>query len=90
MENNQQFEKIINDENFKVLYKELLGDKNKILSKEFKEAAKHIPILYNKQFYYHNSLPNEMILSEYLLDILIEHYKSGHKIQNFLIEAINL
>lgn len=90
MENQKKFNDIINDKNFVEKYGQLIGEKNKVLNKVFKDAAQNMPILYNKQYYYHAAIPNNLILTENLLDTIIEYYKAGNKLQTFFIDAINL
>jgi uncharacterized protein (TIGR02453 family) len=90
LDNSKRFNGMVSDIEFTKFFKEIKGEKNKILPKEFKAASIDLPILYNKQFYYTNILPKEIIQSEKLVDIILNHYKAGLKLQSFFIEAINL
>lgn len=89
MDNKDEFDKIINDTHFVKYYKTILGEKNKIIPKEFKEFGKDYKLIYNKQFYYNHNLPKEFITSDKLLDVIYNHYVAGYKLQKFLMRAMN-
>ena len=82
----KQFEALKNDSTFKAVYGEILGDKNKVLPKEFKEAAQQEPLIYNKAFYYVNRLEPETALKTNLLQTVMDHYKAAHSLNKFLSE----
>jgi len=89
MDNKDEFENIINDNNFVKYYKSILGEKNKIIPKEFKEFGKEYGLIYNKQYYYNHNLPKEFITADKLIDVIYNHYLAGNKLQKFLTKALN-
>lgn len=89
MDNKDEFEDIINEKNFVKYYKEILGEKNKIIPKEFKEFGKTYNLIYNKQFFYNHNLPHEFITSNNLLNVIYNHYLAGNQLQKFLVKALN-
>ncbi len=83
------FQAVLNDKNFKKKYGTLKGEKNKVLPKEFKEAAQTEPLLYNKQFYYGATLDAKHILSPKLPDLIMEHYHAAKPVREFLLRAFD-
>lgn len=86
--NLQLFSEALNDKKFKSVYGELHGDKNKIIPKELKSAAKNQPLIFNKNFYYYSIMSPESITNQNLLEILIEKYNAGRLMKNFLTKAL--
>jgi uncharacterized protein (TIGR02453 family) len=70
----KNFMKAIEQPQLQKMWGKLLGDKNKVLAPEHKEAAENIPYIYHKQFYFWKELPSKHITSEQLLDLVMEHY----------------
>lgn len=88
--NDNEFNQIINDNTFKVLYKGLREpEKNKVLPKEMKEAGKKQPILYYKGFWYMKDLPAETALSETLVDDLWPYFAAAAPVNAFFYRAIS-
>ena len=69
---------------------ELRGEKNKVLPKEFKEAAEKQPFLFNKQFYFFNSMPPETILRDDLADVVMANFEASEPMRKFLTKARGL
>ncbi|NNC93940.1 MAG: DUF2461 domain-containing protein [Chitinophagales bacterium] len=84
----KEFSKIINAKSFQDLYGEIKGEKNKILPKEFKEEAKEMPILANKQFYFMTELKSSVLVKDDLLAIVRKYFKAGKKFNEFLSRAM--
>lgn len=82
------FDKAINDKTFKKVYGEIQGDKNKVIPKEFKEAAEKQPLLYNKAFYYYTKLPVKLITSPKLADEVMSAYAAAKPVREFLRKAV--
>lgn len=87
--NLEEFEDIINEKKFKRKFGKILGEKNKIIPKEFRETAIAQPLIMNKQFYCHAKLESKKILSDKLVEIIAEHYFVSLPFKDFLIDAIN-
>ena len=83
-----EFKNLLNDKKFKETYSEILGDKNKIIPKEFKEDAEIQPLIYNKSFYFFAKLPPQEILNEDLADVVMEHYHIAKPLSDFFKEAL--
>ena len=87
--NNTAFKKILNEKNFKTVYGELSGEKNKVLPPEYKDFQSEQPYIANKQFWYHATLTRKDILSDKLDTILLSYFKAGMKMNQFLLQAIS-
>lgn len=82
--------KLVADKEFVDKFGELRGDKNKVLPKEFKEAAAKQPFLFNKQFYFFAEMPAETILKDDLAEIIMEHFHASEPMRKFLTTARGL
>ncbi|MCH8979942.1 MAG: DUF2461 domain-containing protein [Armatimonadetes bacterium] len=87
MSRGAEMDKILKGAAFKRLYGELQGDKNKVLPKEFKEAAKLQPLLFNKQFYCWADYDPEQAKRQDLPNFVLQHYKAALPLNEFLAEA---
>ena len=85
-----QLNKLVSDKVFVDKFGELRGDKNKMLPKEFKEAAQKQPFVFNKQFYFFASLPPETILREDFGELVMEYFVDSEPMRNFLTKARGL
>lgn len=88
LENLKGWEAAINKTAFRKAYGEIQGEKSKRIPKEFREAAEKHPLLYNKQWYYHADLSPEVILSENLMDTILDLWNKAQPVKNFLSNAI--
>jgi len=87
--NYKQAEKILGEKKFVETYKELKGDRNKILPKEFKEAGKTKPLLFLKQFHYMATYDGQKTsVREDLEDFIMDHFKTGFAWNKFLSKAL--
>jgi uncharacterized protein (TIGR02453 family) len=86
--NLDEFEQLLNDQNWKSHFGEMAGMKNKILPPELKEAAAKQPLLYNKQFFYWAEHPAHEITREDLADFVIAHIKAAQPMNAFLTRPI--
>lgn len=86
-ENADEFSKLIGEKAFVETYGEIRGDKHKRLPKNLKEAAESQPLIFNKQFYYFTEMPPETILQDDLVDVIMEKYKIGIPLAEFLARA---
>lgn len=69
---------------FKRLFGEIAGERNKILPEEFKQPAKDMPLLFNKQFFHWAEYdPTESERSD-LPDFIISHIEACWPMNEFL------
>jgi uncharacterized protein (TIGR02453 family) len=85
----EKFRKVYTDPKFTSVFGEILGEKNKVLPKELKEAAEMEPLIYNKQWYFYAQFDPETILKEDLDSIVLECFEAGKPVENFFNELIN-
>lgn len=83
-----EFNKVVNDEDFKGKFGEIRGEKNKRIPKEFRELAKIQPLLFNKQWYHFAELSSKIILQEDLMETIMEYALSASKMRIFLRDAL--
>jgi uncharacterized protein (TIGR02453 family) len=81
------FRKLYSAKDFKELFNGVEGERNKVLPAEFKEVAKEEPLIANKQFYYHATLPANKITDPKLMELVMEHYKAMRPMNAFLKTA---
>jgi len=81
------YRKAVASKDFAAKFGEIRGEKNKILPPESKEAAKDLPILYSKQFYYWAEQPVENLLKDDLDEWLVGHYKAAVPVNEYLNRA---
>lgn len=87
MARGDELEKILKAAKFKKLFGEIQGEKNKVLPKEFKEAALSRPLLFNKQLYCWAEYEAEEALRSDLPKFILDHYKAALPLNEFLAEA---
>jgi hypothetical protein len=66
----------------------ILGEKNKVLSSDLKEAAIEQPLIYNKNFYYTTALEVNMIYSDKLIQEVLQCYKDAAPLSAFFEKAL--
>jgi uncharacterized protein (TIGR02453 family) len=84
----KEFANLMGEREFKKRYGEIMGEKNKTLPPEFKEAAVKQPFIANKQFYFMAELDPEVILRKDLAAYLMEYYRAGKGVSGFLKRAM--
>lgn len=85
----EKFQKAYNDKKFKAVFGSILGEKNKLLPKELKEAAEKEPLIYNKQWYFYAQFEPETVLKADLDKIVLDCFESGRPVENYFSELIN-
>lgn len=83
-----KFSQLLDDEGFKSTYGTLRGNRNKVLPKEFRDAAEQQPLLYNKAFYFFTHLPAEEVLRPGLVDRVMGLRDVGTPMSEFLYEPM--
>jgi uncharacterized protein (TIGR02453 family) len=86
--NQKEFAALYKDKDFKDKYGSLQGEQSKRLPPEFVDEAKKEPLIANKQFFYSAELKSSLITSDKLADTLMEYYKAGKKMNEFLQKAM--
>lgn len=86
--NPDKFKTAYSNPTFKKVYGEILGEKNKIVPKELKEAAEKEPLILNKQWYFYTEFEPETILEDKLDQIIIDCYDAGRPVEEFFNELI--
>ncbi|MEZ4978918.1 MAG: DUF2461 domain-containing protein [Chitinophagales bacterium] len=87
--NLEEFQALIDEKNFKANFPEILGEKGKVLPKEFQEDAKKQQLLFNKGFYYMKDLSPNIIFEEDAVQQLAAILKSAHNFNLFLRRALS-
>ncbi len=82
------FRAIVFEPNFVEKFGEVKGEKNKVLPAEFKDAAKKEPLLANKQFYFMAELEPEICLQPDLAKFVVDYFKAGKALNDYLRNAI--
>lgn len=81
--NLNEFRKLISNQDFRKVFGELRGEKNKVLPKELKNAGEQEPLMYNKQWYFFTEFDPEIILEQDLIKRVIEVYKVARPVEQF-------
>jgi uncharacterized protein (TIGR02453 family) len=82
------FKKLLKAKSFTAKFGSLQGERNKLVPPEFKEAAANEPLIANKQFYFMAELDGDVILARNLDDQLMNYYRAGKDMNDFLKRAI--
>lgn len=83
-----KFQKAYNNPTFKKVFGEILGEKNKIIPKELREAAEKEPLIFNKHWYFYTQFEPETILKPELDKIILDCYEAGRPVENYFNELI--
>ena len=86
--NTKEFAAVYNDKAFKDKFGKLQGEQNKKIPDEFKAAVEKEPLIANKQFFYTADIKGAALLKDDLADVLMEYYKAGKKMNDFLKKAM--
>ena len=84
----KEFSELIANKQFIKVFGEVRGEKNKIIPKEFKEAAESQPLLFNKQYYYFSEMEPEAALDEKLIDRIFNVYLAAKPMNLFMQKAL--
>ncbi len=66
----------------------LIGEKNKVLPADFREAAKKEPLLYNKQFLWWTSLSADTFMDNAAHKTIAKYYFASKPIKDFFAQAL--
>ncbi len=86
----EEFSMLVSEKSFKVKFGTLLGEQNKIIPSQYKETFAIQPLIANKQFYYWAEYDSpDMATRSDLLEFIVEHFRIGAPINEFLHRAIS-
>lgn len=83
------FQKLYQAKEFKDLFGEVLGEKNKIIAKDVKKAAEEEPLIYNKQWYFYTQFEPEVLMSEDLDQVILKCFRVGKPIEDYFNKIIH-
>lgn len=86
----EAFRALVFDPDFSKKYGDIKGEKNKVMPAEFKEAVKKEPFLANKQFYFMAELDPEICLQPDFPDFVMDYFRTGKALNEFLRKAIGV
>lgn len=87
--NHKEQEELAAEASFQKHFGEIKGEKNKKLPPEFAEAAKDIPLLFNKQFYFWREYDAEEALRDDLPEFAMAHIRSAWPLNDFLMRGLS-
>ena len=79
-----EFEKIIKAPAFKKTFREVRGEKARLMPPELKEKAKLQPLILNKQFYLVHEADPEIIIGDKLISYIMTCYRQAEAFNTFL------
>ena len=85
--NAKAFKDIYSDKTFLKTYGEVLGEAQKRIDPEFKDAAEKEPLIFNKQFYIKHAFSMKQATSSNLVNYLVNTSKVAEPLQKFLEKA---
>lgn len=83
-----EFERLLGDKEFKSKFGAVVGEKNKILPPDLREAAAKQPLIFNKQFYYWAELKPEEAFRDDLPEFVMAHVHAAGPMNAFLRAAL--
>lgn len=86
--NLNEFNKLLNQKDFKKYFTTIRGEQNKRLPKEFKELVLKQPLIANKQFYFYSEVVPEKIIGNNLAENLMKYYFAAKPMNTFLKNAL--
>jgi uncharacterized protein (TIGR02453 family) len=84
----EELERAGSAQEFVRLFGQIEGERAKRLPPELARAAESNPLVANKQFYFMAELPGKFALREDLVDVLMDYYRAGRPVNEFLQEAV--
>ncbi len=86
--NPDAFKAAYSDKQFVRVFKNILGEKNKIIPKELREAAEIEPLIFNKQWYFYAQFDAEDVLRDDLDKVVLNCYEAGKPVEEFFSKLI--
>lgn len=82
------FQEAYSNPRFKKVFGTILGEKNKVLPKELKEAAEKEPLIFNKQWYFYAQFDAETVLDPKLDQLLLDCFEAGKPVEHYFNKLI--
>jgi uncharacterized protein (TIGR02453 family) len=82
------FQEAYSNSRFKNVFGTILGEKNKVLPKELKEAAEKEPLIFNKQWYFYAQFDAETVLNPKLDQLLLNCFEAGKPVEHYFSKLI--
>lgn len=82
------FQTAYTNPNFKKVFGTILGEKNKVIPKELKEAAEKEPLIFNKQWYFYAQFDAETVLDPKLDQLLLDCFEAGKPVEHYFNKLI--
>lgn len=86
-DHSDEFMSLVRSNPFAKLYGQILGEKNKVLPKEFRDVATTVPLIANKQWYWMVRVPNATVVGKKGVETAMEYYRAARPLQEFLLRA---
>lgn len=86
--NTEGFQQILQSKDFQKHFKEIGGDRNKVLPKEYKEIAEIVPEIYQKQYYIFDEMDWKEALSPDFVQKVMKIFQKVKPFNDYLWEAI--
>ena len=87
-ENLTEFRKLYTSKEFKAVFGEIHGEKNKKIDKHLQEAAQEESFIFNKQFYFYSTFVPQTLLNPDLDQVLLHCYNVGRPLELFFNQFI--
>lgn len=84
-----EFRALIEQPEFVDFFETILGETNKIIPAEFREAATQQPLIYNKQLYFRKQFPADLVNSEELFNTVLKAYEIALPFHQFVSKFID-
>jgi uncharacterized protein (TIGR02453 family) len=84
----QGFQEVYSNPRFKKVFGTILGEKNKVIPKELKEAAEKEPLIFNKQWYFYAQFDAETVLDPKLDQLLLDCFEAGKPVEQYFNKLI--
>ena len=82
------FQEAYTNPRFKKVFGTILGEKNKVLPKELKEAAEKESLIFNKQWYFYAQFDAETVLDPKLDQLLLDCFEAGKPVEHYFNKLI--
>jgi uncharacterized protein (TIGR02453 family) len=82
------FKAAYTDKQFVRTFKNIIGEKNKIIPKELRDAAQVEPLIFNKQWYFYAQFDAEDVLRDDLDQVILTCYEAGKPVESFFSKLI--
>jgi uncharacterized protein (TIGR02453 family) len=84
----KKFAQLYTDKNFSKHFKTIQGEKSKRLDASLQALVAKEPLAANKQFFFSTELKPDLLTSDKLADVVMEHFQAAHPLNTYLAQAI--